>query len=63
MNESYDYEPEWHEHPCYWKLLSDERRYEAMSKCDSPYCGLTALVLSVILLAPLLLYFYECFIK
>ena len=49
--------------PFYKKLCEDERRYEAASKCEGPFCGLTTLVLSVILLAPLVVFCIDCILK
>ena len=56
-------EPEWHEHPCYWKMLSDERSYAARSECKGFFCGWTALALSVIIFSPLVWFCIDCYLK
>ena len=49
--------------PFYKKLCQDQRRYEAASKCEGPFCGLTTLVLTAILLGPLVWFCIDCISK
>ena len=54
---------EWNDHPAYWKLVSEERKYTALCECKGLFCGWTCVILSTIFFSPLVWFCIDCWMN